>query len=78
MIHKNHKCESYGKSFSDAGQLKRHIQLIHEGFFTLKNLDEFHDHKRSIHNWCKYCYEYFRDSAEVNEHIKIIHGINTE
>ena len=25
-----------------------------------------------------YCDEYFGHSAEVNEHIKVIHGINTE
>ena len=83
------KCESCGKSFSLAQNLKSHIQVIHKGlinyrcmscgkFLILKNLNEFHDHKRSIHNWCKYCDEYFGDTIEVNEHIKIIHGINTE
>ena len=87
--HKDHKCESCGKSFSDAGQLKRHIQLIHEGlrnykcmscgkFLTFKNLNKFHDHKKSIHNWCKYCDEYFGDSVEVNEHKKLKHGIKIE
>ena len=28
--YKNYKCESCGKSFSIAGYLKRHIQIVHE------------------------------------------------
>ena len=28
---KNHKCESCGKSFADEGDLKKHINIIHEG-----------------------------------------------
>ena len=27
----DYKCESYGKSFSGAGVLKKHIQTLHEG-----------------------------------------------
>ena len=28
---KNFKCESCGKSFSEAGKLKKHIHTVHEG-----------------------------------------------
>ena len=58
--------------------LKQYKCISCEKILTLKNLNDFHNHKKSIHNWCKYCDEYFGDSIEVNEHIKLIHGINTE
>ena len=28
--HKQHKCESNGKSFSQAGTLKKHIHTVHD------------------------------------------------
>ena len=34
--------------------------------------------KKSIHNCRKYCDENFGDSREVNEHIKLIHGISNK
>ena len=47
-------------------------------FLTFKNLNEFHDHKKRVHNWCKYCDEYFGDVKEVNEHQNLIHGSITK
>jgi len=29
--HKDHKCKSWGKSFSEAGNLKKHIHKVHHG-----------------------------------------------
>ena len=31
MVKKNHKCDSCGKEFSQAGNLKKHINTVHNG-----------------------------------------------
>ena len=38
--HKNHKCEACGKSFSNAENLKRHFNTIHEGHKYLEDFNE--------------------------------------
>ena len=87
--HKDYKCESCGKSFTGAQSLKEHINTVHEGlkkykcisngkYLSFKYGNDFHNHKKSLHIWCKYCDENFGDSREVNEHIKLIHGISNK
>ena len=82
--HKDYKCESCDKSFSQVSGLKRHIQTIHETqkdykcescgklFSQAINLNL---HKKINHNWCRYCDEEFDSKLEVTEHIEIIHGV---
>ena len=56
--HKDHKCESCGKTFTDARNLKRHIHIIHEG--------------RKNHK-CKSCGKSFSQSHHLKHHIQVIH-----
>ena len=54
---RNHKCDSCGKSFTQAGDLKRHM-LTHEGQRNYK---------------CDYCGKSFTRSGNLKRHIKAIH-----
>ena len=56
--HKNSKCDSCGKSFSEAGTLKRHIQTVHEGH---KNFN------------CKSCWKSFSQEGDSKKHIYTVH-----
>ena len=56
--HKDHNCESCGKSFSKAGTLKDHIQTVHEGH---------KDHK------CESCGKSFSEAGTLKKHIYTIH-----
>ena len=55
---KGHICESCGNTFSEAGNLKRHIYTIHEGH---------KDHK------CESCGKSFSQAGVLNRHIYTIH-----
>ena len=51
-------CKSCGKSFSQAGYLKKHIHTVHEG---LK------DHK------CEFCGKSFSEAGTLKKHIQTVH-----
>ena len=55
---KNYKCDSCGKSFTSAGYLKMHINVVHEGH---------RNHK------CDSCGNSFTQSGPLKNHIKTIH-----
>ena len=55
-VHEGHTCVSCGKSFSEAGTLKRHILIIQEGH---------NDHK------CEYLGKSFPGSATLKNHIHL-------
>ena len=55
--HKDYKCESCGKSFSHAGNLKKHIHTVHKGHKDYK---------------CKSCGKSF-SHAHLKKHIHTVH-----
>ena len=55
---KNHKCDSCGKSFSEAGHLKGHINEVHNGQ---------KDHK------CDSCGKSFSQPGHLKTHINSVH-----
>ena len=59
-VHKNHKCESCDKSFSQARYLKKHIYTVHEGH---------KDHK------CEFCHRSFTRATTLKNHIFIVHNV---
>ena len=61
--HKDYKCESCGKSFSEAVKLKRHIHTVHEGK---------EDHK------CESCDKSFSRAYGLKRHIHTIHRGNKD
>ena len=56
--HKDYKCQSCKKSFTESGGLKRHIHIIHEGH---------KDHK------CESCGKLFPEARNLKNHINRIH-----
>ena len=56
--HKDHKCESCGKSFSQEGDLKKHIHTVHE---------RHKDYK------CDSCGKSFTTANYLKKHIHTIH-----
>ena len=56
--HKDFKCEYCGKSFTDAGALKKHIKCIHEGRKDFK---------------CDSCGKTFSQSSNLRTHEKKVH-----
>ena len=82
-----HKCESCGKSFSQAGYLKKHINSVHEGhkdykcetcgksITTLRNLKK---HIHSVHEGhrdykCESCDRSFFQAGDLKKHIRTVH-----
>ena len=57
--HKDHKCDSCGKSFSQQGHLKRHIHTVHEGRKDLK---------------CESCDKSFTRATTLKQHVQAIHN----
>ena len=55
-----HKCDSCGKSFASAQNLKYHIKAIH-------------DKDAMKHEKCDYCGKLFANKPSLKKHIKIIH-----
>ena len=55
---KDFKCESCSKSFSHAGDLKKHLRRIHEGY---------KDHK------CESCGKSFPQEGNLKKHICTVH-----
>ena len=53
---KDHKCNSCGKSYSEAGTLKKHINAVHNGQ---------KDHK------CNSCEKAFSEAGKLKKHINI-------
>ena len=89
LVHgpKDHKCESCGKSFSEARKLKRHIRENHEGhkdhkcescgksFFRADNLKR---HIQTVHEGqndhkCKLCGKTYTTKQKMKDHVKAIH-----
>ena len=58
-IKKNHKCDSCGKSFSQAGAMNIHINAVHNGQ---------KDHK------CHSCGKAFSEARSLKKHINIAHN----
>ena len=58
--HKDHKCKSCWKSFSQAGSLKKHIHTVHE---------HHKDYK------CKSCCKSFSQAGSLKTHIKNLHEV---
>ena len=56
--HKNNKCNSCGKNFSKAGNLKKHIHTIHEGLKDYK---------------CEFCGKSFSQAVLLKNHIYKVH-----
>ena len=56
--HKDYKCKSCGKSFSQARTLKNHIQIIHEGH---------KDHK------CESCGKSYFQAGDLKKNLNIIY-----
>ena len=56
--HKDHKCESCGKSFSSRQMLKKHIHAIHEGHKDYK---------------CESCGKSFSQAGTLKKHIQGCH-----
>ena len=55
---KDHKCDSCGKSFSQAGTLKKHNNTVHNGQ---------KDHK------CDSCRKAFSEAGKLKRHINAVH-----
>ena len=58
QCHKNHKCESCGKLFSEARVLKKHINKFHKGH----KLENFKDYK------CECCGKSFPKKEDLKCH----------
>ena len=56
--YKDYKCESCGKSFSEAGSLKRHIHRVHEGHKDYK---------------CESCSKLYSDARSLRSHMLKVH-----
>ena len=59
--HKDYKCESCAKSFSQLVHLKRHILTVHEGHKDFR---------------CENCGKSFSQAGYLKKHIYIIHHEN--
>ena len=55
---KDHKCDSCGKAFSEAGKLKKHINSVHNGQKDQK---------------CDLCETAFSTSQNLKKHINAVH-----
>ena len=90
--HKDHKCYSCGKSFSDAGYLKQHIHSVHEGYKDHKcescgkSFSETGYLKKHIHtvheghknHKCNSCSKSFSEAGSLRKHIHIVHEGNKD
>ena len=59
MAKKNKKCDLCGKSFTQAGNLKKHINSVHNGQ---------KDHK------CDLCLKTFSEAGKLKRHINAVHN----
>ena len=84
--HEEQKCDSCGKSFKYAGDLKKHIKTIHEGLRNYKcdscgkfsttsgNLKKhIFTHEGQRNHKCDSCGKSFTQSGSLKMHIKTIH-----
>ena len=61
MIHKKitYKCKQCEKTFTDSGNLKRHVKAVHEGTKDYK---------------CDYCGKSFSEPGKLKRHVKAVHS----
>ena len=84
---KNHKCDACGKSFSEAGTLKKHLRATHEGVKNHKcdtcgkafsRAGHLKTHINSVHKGvrnhkCDQCFKLFTTAGNLKKHIKSVH-----
>ena len=76
---KVHNCDHCGKSFTNAGNLKTHVNSVHEGVENHKSFAQAEDlqtYKKAVHenHNCNQCGKSFSREGNLKKHIKIVHG----
>ena len=74
-----HDCNYCGKPFAEKGDLRRHIQSVHEGVKYACNQcdkqlsDQSKLTRQGVKYACKQCDKQFAEQYSLNKHIKYVH-----